>query len=94
MGKKLIFILGLLILSSSLLHVEFNPVEAKATGGYPVHNLSTGLNYTSIQEAINANETWDGHMIFVEEGTYYEHLVVNKGIHLLEKIGKGARDQA
>ncbi len=49
----------------------------------PVHNMNTGLGYETIQEAINANETLDRHMIFVEEGTYYEHLVVNKGISLV-----------
>ena len=50
-----------------------------------VHNLDTSLNYTSIQEAINAPETLDGHTIFVEEGIFYENVVVNK---LLSLIGE------
>ncbi len=50
---------------------------------FPVHNINTGLNYTTIQEAINANETLGGHTIFVEAGTYYEHVVVNKSLTLL-----------
>jgi len=48
-----------------------------------VHNINTGLNYTTIQEAINANETSDGQTIFVEKGTYYEHVIVNKTISLV-----------
>jgi len=48
-----------------------------------VHNLDTGLNYTTIQEAINAPETLDGHTIFVEEGKYYEHVIVNKSLSLV-----------
>jgi parallel beta-helix repeat protein len=49
----------------------------------PVHNLNSGLNYTSIQEAIDANETLDGHTIFVEKGTYFEHIIVKKRVKLL-----------
>jgi parallel beta-helix repeat protein len=49
----------------------------------PVHNINTGLGYATIQEAINAPETLDGHTIFVETGTYYEHVVVNKSISLM-----------
>jgi len=50
---------------------------------YKVHNLDTGLNYTSIQEAIDANETLDGHTILVDAGTYYEHVVANKTVSLI-----------
>jgi len=48
----------------------------------PVHNINTGLGYATIQEAINSNETLDGHTIFVEEGIYCENLVVNKSLSL------------
>jgi len=48
-----------------------------------VNNLDTKVNYTTIQAAINDQETVDGHTIFVEEGTYYEHVVVNKSISLI-----------
>jgi parallel beta-helix repeat protein len=44
----------------------------------PVHNINTGLGYATIQEAIDASETLNGHTIFVETGTYYENVVVNK----------------
>jgi len=49
----------------------------------PVHNMNTGLGYATIQEAINAPETLNGHTIFVEAGTYYEHIVVNKTLALI-----------
>ena len=49
----------------------------------PVHNIDTGLNYTTIQGAINANETEDGHTILVDAGTYYEHVIVNKSLSLI-----------
>jgi parallel beta-helix repeat protein len=49
----------------------------------PVHNINTGLGYASIQEAINAPETLDRHVIFVEDGTYYENIFVNKAVILI-----------
>ena len=52
-----------------------------------VHNVNTGLNYTEIQEAIDAPETLDGHTLMIEPGTYYEHIVVDKAVSL---IGEGA----
>jgi parallel beta-helix repeat protein len=48
-----------------------------------VHNINTGLGYATIQEAINAPETLNEHTIFVEAGTYYEHVVVSKSISLM-----------
>jgi parallel beta-helix repeat protein len=48
-----------------------------------VHNFDTGLNYSTIQEAIDAPETLNGHTIFAEKGTYYELVVVNKTLSLL-----------
>jgi parallel beta-helix repeat protein len=47
-----------------------------------VHNLDTGLSYASIQEAIDATQTMDEHTIFVEDGVYYENLVVNKSVKI------------
>jgi parallel beta-helix repeat protein len=45
------------------------------------------LSYATIQEAIDANETLDGQTIFVDAGTYYENVVVNKSISL---VGAGS----
>jgi len=48
-----------------------------------VNNLDTKVNYTTIQAAINDQETVDGHTIFVEQGTYYENVVINKSLSLI-----------
>jgi len=57
------------------------------SAGYPVwlatvHNLNTTFYYDTIQAAIDAPQTLDGHTILAEAGTYYEHLFVNKSISL------------
>ena len=48
-----------------------------------VCNLNTNLTYLTIQSAINASETLNGHAIFVRNGKYDEHVVVNKSISLV-----------
>jgi parallel beta-helix repeat protein len=58
-------------------------VEVKASDDYPVHNLNTGLNYTTIQEAINAPETENGHTINADSGIYFEHIQIDKSISLI-----------
>ena len=50
---------------------------------HKVHNLDTGLRYMTIQTAIDDSETLDGHTIFVKEGTYYEHVTVDKSLSLV-----------
>jgi parallel beta-helix repeat protein len=50
-----------------------------------IRNLDTNLTYLTIQSAIDAPETLDGHTIFVEEGIYCENLVVNKSLSLIGK---------
>jgi len=49
----------------------------------PVHNINTGLYYETIQEAIDANETLDGHTIKVEADIYYENIVINKSVSII-----------
>jgi parallel beta-helix repeat protein len=83
MRRKLALALILFALFFSMLYVKFSSVELKASDGFRVHNIDTSLNYTTIQEAIDANETLDGHTIFVEEGIYYEHVVINKSLSLI-----------
>jgi len=86
MKGKLVFVLCLFLLMSCLSFARFAQPEAKASSSLPVHNLSTGLNYSTIQDAINANETLDGQTIFVDAGTYYENVVVNKSISLIGAV--------
>jgi len=83
MSKKFASILIIFILLFALRLFRVNQVRIKAANGGRVHNLNTGLNYTTIQEAINAEETEDGHVIFAEEGTYYEHVTIFKSISLI-----------
>ena len=83
MNTKLAFVLVLFALLSSLLLMRLYPIEVKAPNSHRVHNLDTALNYTTIQEAINDVATSNGHTIFVEEGIYYEHVVVGKSLSLV-----------
>jgi parallel beta-helix repeat protein len=55
----------------------------------PVHNLNTGLDYATIQDAIDASETVDGNTIEVSAGTYYEPISIYKSITLVG-AGSGA----
>ena len=53
----------------------------------PVHNIDTGLSYSTIQAAIDAAETLAGHTIQVDAGTYTENVDVDKSLNI---IGAGA----
>lgn len=47
-----------------------------------VHNVNSGLDYVTIQEAIDAPETFNGHAIIVSPGTYNENIDVNKSLSI------------
>jgi len=82
MDRRFVVISAFLLLLSLLPSSGVRLVDVKAPNSHLVHNLNTKLNYTTIQGAINAPETLDGHTIFVEEGVYYEHIFVNKSLTL------------
>jgi len=87
MSRKLVLLVFMSFFAISALVSRTTPFQSFANTLNPtlaetVHNLNTGLNYTRIQEAIDAPETLDGHTIFVEEGTYYEHLYIDKSLTL------------
>ena len=48
-----------------------------------IRNLDTNLTYLTIQSAIDAPETLDGHTILVDAGLYHECIVVNKSLSLI-----------
>ncbi|KYK33806.1 MAG: hypothetical protein AYK19_12995 [Theionarchaea archaeon DG-70-1] len=48
-----------------------------------VRNLNTGLSYSTIQEAIDAPHTLDGHTIIVGAETYRENVDVNKSLTIM-----------
>ncbi|MGB4849336.1 MAG: GEVED domain-containing protein, partial [Saprospiraceae bacterium] len=54
----------------------------------PVHNINTGLNYCTIQSAINAPLTLNGHKIVIDAGTYTENVTVTKELEL-QGAGQG-----
>lgn len=81
--KKLTFLSIMALLFLFLPYIPFFFFEVNAQSDYPVHNLDSGKNYATIQEAINDPETLNGHTIFVEEGIYREHIVVNKAVKLV-----------
>ena len=82
MDRKVVFILSVLVLLSSSLYLQLVRIRVKASNGYPVHNLNTGLNYTTIQEAIDAPETLDGHQILVESGMY-GNITIDKSLTII-----------
>lgn len=83
MLRKLVFVLSLFVLFSCLLCVIVNQVNGNALNKNRVHNVNTGLNYATIQEAIDAPQTVDGHTIHVDAGIYHEHIVLNKSVSLV-----------
>jgi parallel beta-helix repeat protein len=54
---------------------------------FPVHNLNTSENFSSIQEAINAPNTNDSHIIEVDPGNYTENVKVNKSLTIRSSSG-------
>jgi parallel beta-helix repeat protein len=63
-------------------------ISAWQSSGYPVwiatvHNVNTTFNYDTIQAAIDVPQTLDGHTILVDEGIYYENVVVDKTVSLI-----------
>jgi parallel beta-helix repeat protein len=53
----------------------------------PIHNLSTGEGFSSIQEAIDDSDTLDGHVIEVNPGSYTENVTVNKSLTIRSSSG-------
>ena len=77
LGRKTTSGIMLVLLTIGMLSLAFNiqPVKAEPT------TIIVPDDYPTIQEAINAAK--EGDTIFVEAGTYYEHVVVSKTVSLV-----------
>ncbi|MGD0027441.1 MAG: rhodanese-like domain-containing protein [Candidatus Bathyarchaeia archaeon] len=63
-------------------------LKAWKTAGYPtwistIHDVDSGLNYDTIQAAVDSALTLNGHTILVDKGVYYEHVTVVKMLTIL-----------
>jgi len=48
-----------------------------------IRNVNTNMTYLTIQSAIDASETLDGHTLWVDSGIYCEHLNIGKSLTLI-----------
>jgi parallel beta-helix repeat protein len=54
----------------------------------PVQNTNTGKYYAKIQDAIDDDETVDGHTVWVCPGEYHENVVVSKSLTIRSMRGR------
>jgi parallel beta-helix repeat protein len=84
MRKQIILSLSLVVLFLVCWFAPYSGGEsftsAESNASYPVHNLNTSERFSSIQAAIDASNTTEGHFIEVNPGTYTENIVVNKSL--------------
>jgi parallel beta-helix repeat protein len=80
-----IALLVLIVFSALLVH-QTNVVTHASPTIQPVHNINTGLNYTTIQAAIDAPETLDGHTLMCDAGNYTGTVNVYKWLTIIGAI--------
>jgi parallel beta-helix repeat protein len=80
--KKTLQIVILVLLLTALLPTSIC-FKVQSEANLPVLNIDTGMAYPTIQQAMDADSTLNGHTIRVDPGTYYENVVMNKAVSLL-----------
>jgi parallel beta-helix repeat protein len=89
--KKIVLLAFVLVLFLTVIVIEVTirvvsypaEIDVLMEVDLPVHNIDSGRNFSTIQGAINDNETLDGHTILVDAGEYYENLIVDKALSLI-----------
>jgi parallel beta-helix repeat protein len=66
---------------------DFWLLETTLLNAYKVHNINSGLSYSTIQKAIDSSSTHNGDTILVDSGYYRENVVIHKSIHLQSSDG-------
>jgi parallel beta-helix repeat protein len=89
--KLLVIVLSIVILTAllmpSLKNTSVTEGSLASPLATPVHNINTGLNYTTIQAAIDAPETLNGQTLRCDAGNYTENVHVYKSLKI---IGAGS----
>jgi parallel beta-helix repeat protein len=85
-GKRVIGHLCLIILLISFIHgcVETESQDSLPNSDNIVYvNWDGSADFTSIQVAIDDNNTLENHTVYVYSGSYHENIIINKTINLI-----------
>ena len=64
------------------------PLVNSNWSGFAVHNLDSGSDYLTVQQAIDAEQTVDGDTIKIDASFRFEHIIVSKAVFI---VGNGSR---